>query len=231
LRHTSGRLSLLLSYTFSKAIDNGSGFGDMILINGNHNQFRNLSAYDLPQNVAASYTYELPTDLLLKKDNSATRGWKISGLTQFTSGVPVQISEPDDRSLLGNNSNGPFGGSTDEPDFTPGPIFANRNPRDRKPYFNTSLFTEEPLGQQGTSPRRFFHGPGIDNWNLALLKDVQFRENMSLELRGEFFNVFNHAQFDGLNSVGGNWNSGSAFGIVTTAASARVGQMAAKFIF
>jgi carboxypeptidase family protein len=231
LRHTSPRLSLLLSYTFSKAIDNGSGFGDMILLNGNHNHFRNLSAYDLPQNVAASYTYELPLDYLVKKDNSATRGWKLSGLTQFTSGVPVQISEPDDRSLLGNNTNGPFGGSTDEPDFIPGPIFADRNPRDRKPYFNTSLFSEEPLGQQGTSARRFFHGPGINNWNLALLKDVQFKENRSLELRGEFFNVFNHAQFDGLNAVGGNWDSGSAFGIATTAASGRIGQMAAKFMF
>ena len=231
LRHTSGRLSLLLSYTFSKAIDNGSGFGDMVLLNGNHNQFRNLSAYDLPQNFAASYTYELPVDQFLKKRNIVTQGWRLSGLSQFTSGLPVQISEPDDQSLLGNNSNGPFGGSTDEPNFTAGPIFADRNPRDRKPYFNTSLFSKEPLGQQGTSPRRFFHGPGIDNWNLALLKDVQFKESKSLELRAEFFNVFNHAQFDGLTSVGGNYDSGSAFGIATTAANARIGQVAAKFIF
>lgn len=232
LRHTSGRLSILLSYTWSKAIDNGSGFGDQILLYGDHNLFRNISAYDMPQNFAASYTYELPFDKLFQKDNRLTRGWMLSGITSFTSGVPVQISEPDDRSLLGNTGNSPFGGSTDEPDLAPGNIKGDHNPRHRKPYFNTSLFSLEPLGGQGTSPRRFFHGPGIDNWDLSLLKDVKVTENQRAEFRAEFFNVFNHAQFYGIGVVDGNINDGpGSFGHVTSAQAPRIGQLAVKYYF
>jgi hypothetical protein len=36
-----------------------------------------------------------------------------------------------------------------------------------RPYFNTSLFSIGPLGSSGSSPRRFFYGPGMDNWDLA----------------------------------------------------------------
>src|SRR5260370_41717475 len=52
-------------------------------------------------------------------NNRITRGWMLSGITSFTTGVPVQISEPDDRSLLGSTGNSPQSGSTDEPNYTP----------------------------------------------------------------------------------------------------------------
>src|SRR5262249_26832853 len=165
---------------------------------------RGLSIYDMTHNFAASYTHELPFDKLFGKNNQLTRGWKISGITQFATGVPVTIMEPDDQSLLGNTHNSAYYGSTDEPDFTPGVIANDHNPRDRQPYFNIGLFSQEQLGQQGSSRRRFFHGPGLNNWNLSLLKDVKFTERTSMEFRAEFFNVFNHAQFYGNYSVDGN---------------------------
>ena len=202
-----------------------------MILGGDVHQFRSISAFDLTHNFAFSYTYELPFDKLFGKSNMATRGWKLSGITQFTTGLPVQISAPDDRSLRGSTSISPVGGSTDEPNYTPGEIFADRNPRDRKPYFNTSLFSEEPLGGQGTSPRRFFHGPGLNNWNLSLLKDVKFTESMSLEFRAEFFNAFNHAQFYGIGVVDGNFNDGPSFGMVNNAADPRIGQLGIKFNF
>ncbi len=230
LRHTSTRLALLLSYTFSKAMDNGSGFGDQVLVYGDHNFYRAISAYDLPQNFAASYTYELPFDYLFKRNNNLTRGWKISGITQFTDGLPIQISEPDDRDLRGDTGI-IYSGSTDEPNYTKGKGYADRNPRHRKPYLNTSLWSQEPLGTIGNSPKRMLHSPGMDNWNLALLKDVHLRESMAVELRAEFFNVFNHAQFYGIGSVDGNWDDGPSFGLVTSAADPRIGQLAVKFNF
>jgi hypothetical protein len=134
--------------------------------------------------------------------------------------------------LLGNTGNSGFFGGTDEPNFTPGAIFNDKNPRDGKPYFNTSLFTRESLGGQGTSRRRFFHGPGINNWNLSLLKDLKLTESKSLEFRGEFFNVFNHAQFYGAFAVDGNLNDGpGSFGKVNNAADPRIGQLGIKFLF
>jgi hypothetical protein len=234
LRHTGGRSNFLVSYTYSKAMDDGSGFGDQVILNpnGTVTALRGLSIYDMTHNFAASYTVELPFDKLFGKSNQATRGWKISGITQFTSGLPITIMETDDQSLHGNNGNSAFFGSTDEPNYTAGAVLGDTNPRHGKPYFNTSLFSQEPLGQQGTARRRFFHGPGLNNWNLSLLKDVRFTESKSLELRAEFFNVFNHAQFYGPFAVDGNLSDGpGSFGTITNAADPRIGQLGIKFMF
>ena len=90
-----------------------------------------------------------------------------------------------------------------------------------------SLFSLENMGEFGNAKRRFFSGPGINNWDMALAKDIQLTEATSLELRAEFFNIFNHAQFV---TPSGLINSGS-FGVVTNANDPRIGQVAAKFKF
>lgn len=231
LRHTTERLQLLFSYTYSRALDNGSGRGDQVFLNGDRNFFRGLSDYDVPNNLVISYTYELPFDKLLGRSNSLTRGWDLSGISRFTDGVPVQISEPDDQSLQGNNRNSPWGGSTDAPMYTKGKLAGDGNPRHGNPWFNVALFSQEPLGQQGNAPRRFFHGPGINNTDLGLLKNVKIRESMNAEFRAEFFNAFNHAQFDGMGAVDGNFDDGSSFGMVYGSGSGRIGQLAVKFTF
>jgi hypothetical protein len=94
-------------------------------------------------------------------------------------------------------------------------------------YFNASLFSPEVIGQFGTANRRFFHGPGLNNFDLALLKDLRLTESKSLEFRAEWFNSFNHAQFMTPN---GNVN-GATFGLVTAAYPPRIGQLALKFLF
>jgi hypothetical protein len=71
----------------------------------------------------------------------------------------------------------------------------------------------------------------LNNWNLALLKDVRFYERVTFEFRAEFFNAFNHAQFYGGGVVNGNYASGNAFGSITGDAGPRVGQLAAKLTF
>jgi len=122
------------------------------------------------------------------------------------------------------------GVGVDLPNVSPGPLQINHKPQNGKPYFDTSLFQVAPLGSPGDAKRRFFYGPGIDNWDLALLKTISFKESKSLELRLETFNTFNHTQFDGASSVNGNFTS-SSFGQVTSAAAPRIGQIAAKFNF
>ncbi len=97
-------------------------------------------------------------------------------------------------------------------------------------YFNIALFSENALGTPGTARRRFFFGPGMDNYDMALLKNVPLNESKSLQFRFEGFNVFNHAQFYGPASVDGNIGS-SSFGRVVTAAAPRLMQTAVKFIF
>jgi hypothetical protein len=243
LRRTTGRAAYLLSYTFSKSLDNASAFGDQIILGLDPNLFRSLSLFDITHIFSFSYTYELPFDKLFRMNSRLTRGWKVSGVTSFATGVPVTIAEVDDNSLRGNTRNSPQYGSTDEPNFNGGgPIYINKDPRKQyidpitgalvNPYFNPKLFSAEPFAGQGSSNKRFFHGPGVNNWNLALLKDIKLTESKSLEFRAEFFNAFNHAQFYGSGTVNGYFDSGpSGFGGVFGAAGPRVGQLGAKFYF
>jgi hypothetical protein len=153
-------------------------------------------------------------------------------MTQFTGGVPVMITESDDQSLQGNTGL-TFAGSTDEPNLKYGTgqsFYGDKNPRHGKSFLNNSLFSQETLGGQGNSPRRFLHSPGEENWNMALLKDVKLHESISLEIRAEFFNLFNHAQFYG-PTVNGNYATGPSFGQISGDAGPRVGQVAAKLTF
>ncbi len=83
------------------------------------------------------------------------------------------------------------------------------------------------MGQLGSAPRRFFHGPGINNWDIAIEKDTKITEGTSVEFRSEFFNAFNHAQF---NQPDGNVND-SNFGMVSSAGAPRIMQFALKVLF
>ncbi|MFB3921966.1 MAG: carboxypeptidase regulatory-like domain-containing protein [Terriglobia bacterium] len=244
LRRTTGRAAYLFSYVFSKSLDTGSGFGDQIIQGLDPNIYRALSQFDITHIFSASYTYELPFDRLFRANNRLTRGWKVAGVTTFTTGAPVSIYQTNDYSLRGNGRNSPQQSYTDEPMFLGGgPIYINKDPRKQyidpntgalvNPYFNPELFAAEPFGGQGNANRRFFHGPGVNNWNLAIMKDTRIRENVRLEFRAEFFNAFNHAQFYGNNNVVGNFNAGpSAFGGVFSAGNAsRIGQLGGKLYF
>lgn len=233
LRHTSNRMEFLLGYTYSKALDNGSswGAGGELINPINPKIGKSLSAFDLTHNFVASYSYHVPF-YKLWKPNRLTDGWIVTGITRFTTGLPILLQEPDDSSLLGTGFSGPCGCMVDVPNVTAGTLnFTNPRKGDpnsgTNPYFNNSLFSDESFGQLGDSNRRYFHGPGLNNWDLAVLKNLRLTESKRLEFRAEFFNVYNHAQF-GL-PTGNILNS--SFGFVTSANTARIGQFAVKFFF
>ena len=234
-RHTSGRLQTLLGYTFSKAIDNSSGYGEQINP-VNARLSRGLSAFDATHNFVISYNYILPFDKL-RGPKRLTNGWAISGITRFSTGLPVILVETDDHSLLGTSGTGPIPLPVDTPNFAGGSlgIVDPRNSANHT-YFNTALFSASAIGQEGTANRRFFHGPGTNNWDLALLKDTHLAQRLNLQFRAEFFNIFNHAQFGQPNGIlfqnGPNLhNINSSFGTVTTAHDPRIGQLSLKLNF
>ena len=106
----------------------------------------------------------------------------------------------------------------------------NLNPRNGLTAFDTGAFSLAALGSLGNAPRRFFYGPGIENFDMALQKNIAIGESKSLQFRVEAFNVFNHAQFYGPAVVNGNITSAN-FGQVVSAAPPRQMQIAAKFYF
>ena len=237
VRHTSGRVQLFASYTYSKSLDDGSNFGDQV-DPFDPSLLRGLSSFDMRQNFVASYTIRVPFERLFR-DNRWTEGWSVSGISRYSTGFPVTLINPIDTSLIGSEGNGINVTGLDELNFTPGPLNLNHNPRDGNSYFNTSLFSmpaDNPaLGATiantiGNSGRRFFSGPGIDNYDMTVQKNLKITESKSLEIRLEGFNIFNHAQFYGPQAVQGNIGSGD-FGQVISAAPPRLFQIAAKIAF
>jgi hypothetical protein len=229
LRHTSKRLNVLAAYTFSKSEDQSSNVGEEV----NPLQpalSKALSAFDVKHNLVVSYSYQIPFERLFRTTNGWTQDWEISGISHFSSGLPVTLVNYGDNSLLGAEPNGINNYGVDEPDYNGGPLDLNHNPRNGGSFFNTSQFSENALGTPGTSKRRFFYGPGLDNYDMALLKNVRLTESKSLQFRVEGFNLFNHAQFFGPQAVDGNIDS-STFGQVISAAPPRLVQLGAKFFF
>ncbi len=229
LRHSAKGLTFLLSYTFSKSIDQASALSDPINPY-NFEATRALSAFDLKHNFVASYDYQLPLDRLSKHAKVLTQGWVISGITSVTSGFPVSLHSDGDNSLMGSIPNGVNNYSLDLPDYNGQPLNLNGNPRNGLPYFNTAAFSINALGTPGNASRRSFYGPGSFNSNIALLRNFHFSEARALQFRLETFNTFNHAEFFGPAAVNGDINS-PLFGQVVRAQPPRLMQVAVKFTF
>jgi Carboxypeptidase regulatory-like domain len=249
----AGDVTFLAAYTFSKALDNASGFNDLVNF-ANPRLSRGLSSTDVHHNFVVSYMWAIPFDRAFQRlPKRLTQGWQLQGITRFATGFPIQMGQSnpvDDPQLcpgLALTTPQPCVGdsslagspSTDMPHLA-GPIHIH-NPRDTPgtfTYFDQSAFvatncfftgtTPSPdCGTFGTANRRFFHGPGINNTDLGISKRIPVTEAKAFEIRAEFFNIFNHAQFLNPN---GDISSGS-FGNITNASDPRIGQVGAKFIW
>ena len=228
-RHTSGRLQFSAAYTYGKSLDQSSNIGEEV------NPFNPalsyaLSSFDVKHNFVLSYEYQLPFDKWLRPSR-LSEGWTLSGITHFASGFPVTMINNGDNSLIGTNPNGINNSSIDEPDYTGGSLHLNHNPRTNgNNYFDAGVFTMNALGTPGNAKRRFFYGPGADNFDMAVAKKLTITETMSLLFRVEAFNIFNHTQFNGPSSVDGDIGS-STFGQAISAAPPRILQGALKLAF
>jgi hypothetical protein len=227
--YTHGPVNVRAGYTYSKSEDVSSNLGEQVNP-FNVNSTLAPSAYDLRHNFVISYGYELPFAQLVHHSSRLTTGWTLSGTTRFASGFPVTLYNPEDTSLLGTFGNGVNNYLLDTPNYTPGcPLNLNTDPA-KGPAFNTACFSVPAEGQLGNAPRRFFYGPGIENFDMALIKNVPLGGSRTLQMRLEAFNVFNHAQFYGPSAVNGNIAS-PEFGQIQQAAAPRLIQLGAKLSF
>ncbi|MGB9507880.1 MAG: hypothetical protein WBQ91_16930, partial [Candidatus Acidiferrum sp.] len=219
-------VTFLAAYTFAKALDDSSAFGDLVNFE-DPKLSRGLSSTNITHNFVASYIWAIPFDRAFgNAPKRLTQGWQMQGITRFATGFPIQMNQSvGDASLVGSPA-------TDMPNVV-GPV-VKVNPRNANPgcptvtgcYFLPSAFAvNTDLGTFGTANRRFFSGPGFNETDFGVLKRTQIKENFAFDLRFEFFNIFNHAQF--MNPSGDISNS--SFGIVTNARPPRIGQVSAKF--
>jgi hypothetical protein len=141
-------------------------------------------------------------------------GWQISGITMFQSGTPRNLG------LTGGTI-----GLAARPDVVAGQSVDG--PKTVAEWFNTAAFTAPAYGFFGNAGRNDIRGPGLNNWDLSMFKRFQIKERCSFLLRGDAFNAFNHANFDGVSTTYGAGN----FGQVTSAHQGRSMQVSAKFEF
>jgi len=225
-----GSMRFLGAYTYGKAMDNGSSYSSDEEDPFDYRLNRGLSAFDMTHNFVISYVYDLPFQKLARSSGPVAKllgGWSFTGITRFTTGIPVSLKESGDLGLVGSLA-ATYDG-VDQPDYN-GQKLTYSNPRSSgtHQYFSTEQFSSMPLGGVGTANRRFFHGPGINNWDLGLHKMMKITERTSVEFRAEFFDAFNHAQF---STVQSDYANTTEFGDVTSARSPRIGQVALKLNF
>jgi hypothetical protein len=213
------------------------------------------SAFDGRQRFVASYQYEIPVPHALTTNGALSRvfkGWRVAGNTTLQTGFPVNIGDSNFTSLTCTAFS--FYGCPDNPNQV-APLVrldprvahnkaaGNRLPgcvgngnvgntgslRSGNFYFAPASFCLAPYGTFGNTGRDSFRGPGLNFTNLAVMKDIQIKEQMRFELRLETFNTFNHVNF---NAPSSDVNS-SRFGRVTSDSNIgpRLVQLAGKFYF
>lgn len=234
-------LSLLSSYTYSKAIDDSSAeFGnnsDGNFPQNSHNLSaeRGLSNFDARHRWVLSYIYELPfgprrhylgdkTGLAGK----ALEGWQLNGIWQFQSGQPYTAiiaadqsgtGEFADRPSLVGNPNAPSSGrcvKTHTPDC----------------WVDPGAFMFAPAGSFGNVGRDTLIGPSLKNIDFSLFKDTSIMEGRTIQFRAEIFNIANHPNFDNpLRTWTAASPAGTTFGEIQSAEPARQIQFGLRFIF
>ena len=239
-------LSFLASYTFSHALDDNTNSPGAVVnpydIQGDYGN----SDLNIPNRFVASATYSLPFHRHGKFDH-VIGGWQLNAIAQYFDGLPF--------SVLSAN---PIGdGLTPRAQLVPG----HGNgvlPRDKRTlsqWFDTSAFVSIPLtgtlanGQFGNSGRNILQGPGTKNIDFSVFKNFQVAESRQLQLRAEFFNLFNTPQFNNPSAIAPGPAAtattlepsiipGSPYGTISSAGSpttfqriSREIQLAAKFTF
>jgi hypothetical protein len=194
------------------------------------------SDFDVRHMLVINYTYDIPK-ASARWNNVFTRAildnWQISGLTTFASGVPAGMPPGVGFSTVdGTDING--GG-----DATRIVVSGNPNlPRgERTPtrWFDTTVLSRPSRGNPGNSPKDIVRGPGINNSDVTLFKNIPLGGPRRLQLRWEMYNVFNHTQFSGLDTTArfdaaGN-QVNARFGQVTSTRAPRIMQVAVRFVF
>jgi hypothetical protein len=235
-RSFSNGLLFQASYTFSKAIDQGASF-ENILNSLNANATRGLSLLDARHRFVFSPYWQLPIPKHDGIKGKIVNGWAVSGIITYQSGFPIRIQTQNDGEL---QSSFDFE-VVNTPEVVGKPHFLNPK-RNGGIYLDSSNICDavsptdtcsQPLGQFGNLPHALCCGPAISNTDLAIQKRTPINERFNTEFRAEFFNAWNHTQFA---NPDGNFTDvpppGGTFGVITkTREGPRVIQFGLKVLF
>ncbi|MDR3724383.1 MAG: TonB-dependent receptor [Terracidiphilus sp.] len=224
-------LSVLASYTFSHALDLSSatslGLGSATNYYNQQADYGN-SDLNIPNRFVASLTYSLPFHAPTWR-KPLVEGWQLNAIANYSDGLPFSVSAG---SNTLNVSDSIVPRATLTGGYGSGSLPSGQ--RSVKQWFNTAAFTNPGAQQWGNSGRNILAGPGTKNIDFSVFKNIPFKQAHKLELRAEFFNLFNTPQFNNPNATVGATN----FGTISSAGSpttlqrvSREIQLAAKIVF
>ena len=231
-RRFSHGLEFKANWTWSKSMDYGSSDGSTMPTYANRTTLDyGESTFDRTHIVNLAWLYELPgSEHLHNPFASAVLGhWNVSGTITFASGAPtgVTFTTVSGVDLIG-------GGDGQRIDVSGNPQLGYGDHSVTR-WFNPSVFSEPPLGYIGSAAKDVFRGPGQNQSDLAVFKNFRIRERGQIQLRSEFYNAFNHAQWSTVNAAAkfdNNLNQiNTLFGQVTADRGPRVIQFAMKVSF
>jgi hypothetical protein len=237
-RYTRG-LAFGISYTFSRNfsdfVDNLTG-GSTPQNAYNYSLERGFSPFDTTHRFVGNATWALPVGqggLILNSDRMLSRlvgGWQLNSIVSLQTGTPFSVTAPD-TSATGSNHisrancvSDPYSGATsDRSQFvgTSAPGF----------FLNPAAFAVPAFGSFGNCAPRAFHGPGLQVVDLSLFKSFVITESWRVEFRSEFFNAFNHANFNNPNASVAPSQVGSFGKSTSTVTDPREIQFALKVYF
>jgi hypothetical protein len=144
--------------------------------------------------------------------NGLVGGWEITGIITLQSGYPFTVLSSVDLSNTGS------------PSPRPDRVCSGAGPKTVAEWFNTSCFNTAALTQAfaagtptwGNAGRNILSGPGLQEWDISLIKKTKISERLSLEFRGEFFNLFNRPNFAPPANGAGATYGASEFGAITS---------------
>jgi len=241
-RRVAKGLTISAAYTWSKTLtDNSYDRGQAPQDPYNLRAEYGPAAFDFPQVLVVNYVYELPFFRAQRGlIGHVLGGWEISGISRFQTGYPLTITQDNDpfnvwdwpqatQAQINNMGNDGLGlDLPNSPSMRRALQISNnvKGPKTPQEWFNTAAFTDA-IGQFGNSRNGVVLGPGLNNWDMSVMKNDRINERFSMQFRTEFFNAFNHASF---SAVGTDVDA-SGFGVVQGVHDPRIIQLGLKLMF
>ena len=191
-RRLSKRFQALASYTWAKSLDTVStDIGqDPPDQNINLDQERGPSDFDIRHAFNGAVTYNVPTPSLGTVGRSILRDWSIDAIMTLRSAAPVNVT------YIAFPSFGPIAGASLRPDLLTGvPLYISDPTVGGGKRINPAAFTIPTTERQGTLGRNALRGFPLSQLDFALRRQFNFTERINVQLRAEFFNIFNHPNF------------------------------------
>jgi hypothetical protein len=226
-RRFSHGFGLLLSYTYSKLIDDVlpsdtfSGFpgenfsAGYIQDSTNRRADRSVASFDTPNYLTINGNWVLPVgkgQAFLNHGgiaNAILGGWQLNGIFNMHSGAPLGLTT-ETNNLYNYGAYG-YASNVQRPNYIGGNVYTPGSISSRvNDYFNTAAFADPAPFTYGNTGRLlpYLRGPGLVQLDMSLFKEIPIHERLHLQFRAEVFNLLNHVQFDNPNTVIGSPQAG-----------------------